>query len=345
MNRTTTYLLALVQLLAAGVAQTTDLKPRLRQLKYQINNSTDMTWKSRLKSFNYTLSNLSFKVGALDFPDGFEPEKTVPLATPTEPTPARLLQSTPSYPTSLNLTAKYPECSSLRTISDQGNCASCWALSAAAAISDNACIAAQREGRVFDPSLSAQDMLECCPNCFFDASSRCSNGYVFFAYKWIVETGSVSGGQFGDRHFCKNYYLPPGSEALVSPPTCQLTCNNPIYQKPYAEDKFRAKNFSFNRGVNSMVTDLNRYGSLTIVIPIYDDFFTYSSGVYRRYSTKGMGTHSIRVIGYGKDPLLGDYWLCANTWGPNWGEAGFFRIRKGANECNIEANFYFVAQV
>lgn len=28
--------------------------------------------------------------------------------------------------------------------------------------------------------------------------------------------------------------------------------------------------------------------------------------------------------------------LCANSWGPEWGEDGTFKIRRGVNECNIE---------
>ena len=29
--------------------------------------------------------------------------------------------------------------------------------------------------------------------------------------------------------------------------------------------------------------------------------------------------------------------LCANSWGPQWGEGGYFRIQRGVNECGIES--------
>ena len=32
------------------------------------------------------------------------------------------------------------------------------------------------------------------------------------------------------------------------------------------------------------------------------------------------------------------YWLAANSWGESWGEKGFFRIRRGVNECGIESS-------
>lgn len=45
------------------------------------------------------------------------------------------------------------------------------------------------------------------------------------------------------------------------------------------------------------------------------------------------------MVGYGHDEPSGlDYWICANSWGPEWGENGFFRIAKG--ECGIDATVY-----
>ncbi len=31
------------------------------------------------------------------------------------------------------------------------------------------------------------------------------------------------------------------------------------------------------------------------------------------------------------------YWIIQNTWGPNWGENGFFRMRRGTDEFGIES--------
>ena len=32
------------------------------------------------------------------------------------------------------------------------------------------------------------------------------------------------------------------------------------------------------------------------------------------------------------------YWKVANSWNPYWGEHGYFRIKRGENECGIEDN-------
>ena len=38
--------------------------------------------------------------------------------------------------------------------------------------------------------------------------------------------------------------------------------------------------------------------------------------------------HGITVVGWKDDPSIGNggYWICKNTWGPNWGYDGFFNI-------------------
>jgi len=46
------------------------------------------------------------------------------------------------------------------------------------------------------------------------------------------------------------------------------------------------------------------------------------------------------MVGWGVDNSTGTptpYWRCQNSWGTTWGEGGFFRILRGADECDIES--------
>lgn len=69
---------------------------------------------------------------------------------------------------------------------------------------------------------------------------------------------------------------------------------------------------------------------------VYADFFAYRSGVYKVTSTDLRGYHCICVVGY--DDTLG-CWICKNSWGPAWGDAGFFKI--GYGQSMIDTNFAF----
>ena len=64
---------------------------------------------------------------------------------------------------------------------------------------------------------------------------------------------------------------------------------------------------------------------------------TYSSGIIDLPESKcpksGIN-HTGLLVGYGTANGI-DYWIVKNTWGKVWGEAGYFRIRRGNGTCGI----------
>jgi len=58
-------------------------------------------------------------------------------------------------------------------------------------------------------------------------------------------------------------------------------------------------------------------------------FQMYTSGIISKTSCGTNLDHGVLVVGYGTDAAAGgDYWLLKNSWGPSWGESGFFRIAR-----------------
>jgi len=66
-------------------------------------------------------------------------------------------------------------------------------------------------------------------------------------------------------------------------------------------------------------------------------FMNYSSGIL----TKSCGTyldHAIMAVGYGTENGV-DYWIVRNSWGTDWGENGYIRIKAdatGRGVCGVQ---------
>ena len=50
---------------------------------------------------------------------------------------------------------------------------------------------------------------------------------------------------------------------------------------------------------------------------------SYKSGVYIHTSGSVEGGHAVKIVGWGTSGSQ-DYWIVANSWGPNWGLSGYF---------------------
>ena len=104
------------------------------------------------------------------------------------------------------------------------------------------------------------------------------------------------------------------------------------------------RNGEATQAVNSVVyfamADRRSYicaiGPMAAVFEVYEDFYSYTSGVYSHVSGAFVGLHCVEVIGFDD---INKFWICKNSWGTGWGENGFFCIAYG--QCNIDAAYPF----
>ena len=67
-----------------------------------------------------------------------------------------------------------------------------------------------------------------------------------------------------------------------------------------------------------------------------NDCLYVKGGVYKHVTGKLLGGHAVKVVGWGVQNTTGEeYWLVANSWGPTWGEEGYFRFSlNDTGECS-----------
>jgi len=70
-------------------------------------------------------------------------------------------------------------------------------------------------------------------------------------------------------------------------------------------------------GVNSIQAAIMK-GPVEASFAVFDDFYSYKSGVYARKSWSFVGFHAVKMLGWGHDNSTNlDYWILQNSWGPS----------------------------
>jgi len=265
---------------------------------------------------------------------------------PALETPAALLRAD-ELPETFNWVEARPDCPGLQYVRDQAACGSCWAFAATEAFTDRRCVQ-YNDTRIF----SVADTLGCCSGPFCGLSSGCHGGQPTSALKWMASHGVVTGAGFeskGTGQTCLPYPFAPCAHHVEPTdkypactgddltPVCAKRCSETGYATPYKADKVRGLKAYTVRGVPNIMADLYKNGPLSVAFMVYEDFFAYESGVYRH--TKGMplGGHAVELVGWGTEDGT-PYWLIKNSWNEQWGARGYARIRRGVNECGIEAS-------
>ncbi|XP_027106844.1 cathepsin B-like protease 3 [Coffea arabica] len=250
-----------------------------------------------------------------------------------KPTPKGVLESTPvvTHPRDLKLPDQFdartawPQCGTIGRILDQGHCGSCWAFGAVESLSDRFCI---QFG--MNVSLSVNDVLACCG---FSCGDGCYGGSPFAAWEYFTYSGVVT--EECDPYFDTTGCSHPGCGEYPTP-KCSKKCvkENLLWSK---SKHFSINAYRISSDPQSIMAEVYKNGPVEVSFIVHEDFAHYRSGVYKHTIGGTIGGHSVKLIGWGTSDDGEDYWLIANEWNRSWGEDGYFRIRRGTNECGIEA--------
>lgn len=281
------------------------------QIIYRVNAEPRFGWRA----YNYTQflgkklkDGLTYKLG------------TFPLSEMTKRIGSQIWDKDIRYPSHFDARERWPKF--ISPIVDQGWCGSDWAVSLSTIVSDRFAIQSNGAEKVI---LSPQTLL----SCNVRGQQGCTGGNIDTAWIFAKNHGLV------DEH-CFPYkasitrcpFKPHGN--LISD-GCK-----PVV--PQRSSRYKVGPPGRLSQENDIMYDIMQSGPIQAVMTVYQDFFHYRDGIYRRSrfgNNELKGLHSVRVVGWGEE--RGDkYWIVANSWGTEWGENGYFRIARGDNESGIE---------
>ncbi|KAJ0173805.1 hypothetical protein K1T71_010954 [Dendrolimus kikuchii] len=202
------------------------------------------------------------------------------------------------------------EFDAVTAVKDQGSCGSCWAFSVTGNIEGQW---KMQSGELL--SLSEQELVDC-----DKMDQGCDGGLMDNAYRAIEQLGGLE--------LENDYPYEAGDDKCV-------------YNKTLSKVQISgAVNISSNE--TDMAKWLVKNGPISIGINANAMQF-YMGGISHPWRTlcnpKNLD-HGVLLVGYGiKDyPLFNKrlpYWIVKNSWGPSWGEQGYYRVFRGDGTCGV----------
>ena len=254
---------------------------------------------------------------------------------PADPPTADDVAAARSTNASFEFVQRHPAC--VVGVRDQGHCGSCWAFAATGALADRTCI---RTG--VQTLLSPQDLLDCeSLNLGCTLGSLPNMAWSFLRRKGVADESCV-----------------PYNTKEPKKHRCPSQCESGEPKRPAHMHK--ATNVTHHKGVAAIMAAVEQ-GPVDVTFNVFFDFHDHwvrgGDTTYVHKSGHFEGIHSVKLVGYGVDKAGVPYWTCENSWGCTGGfgfedapvrcakpyvggPGGYFRIRRGTNECGIESLVY-----
>ena len=186
-------------------------------------------------------------------------------------------------------------------VKNQGQCGSCWAFSTTGSLEGAHFL---KNGTL--ASLSEQQLVDCAAS---TGNQGCNGGLMDDAFQYIINNGGIT------------------SEANYPYTAEDGICNT--VKEGQIVATLRAFTDVPPNSDNALMAAVAQQPVSVAVEADQNSFQFYSSGVM----TATCGTnldHGVLAVGYGTDAGQ-DYYKVKNSWGADWGEAGYIRLGRGAN--------------
>ena len=218
-------------------------------------------------------------------------------------------------------------------VRSQGNCGSCYAQSFLQMLSSRIRVKTLNQHK---EDLSVQYIVSCGLY-----TEGCDGGFPTLVGKFITEFDIVP----------KTCFPESGNAE------CKDVCDTSELEYNYSvDDYFYIGGYYGASDEEQMMKELRARGPIIGNFEPPSDFSFYKNGIYEyadlsfRDETDEPNTtnmredgmdwervdHSVLIVGYGEENGK-KFWRLQNSWGNNWGEDGFFKMRRGTDECSVES--------
>merc|ERR1719235_459449 len=102
---------------------------------------------------------------------------------------------------------------------------------------------------------------------------------------------------------------------------------------------------SISTDEDQIAAALIKYGPLSIGINAGPMQF-YFGGIanpWKIFCNPQRLDHGVAIVGFGEQNGK-KYWIIRNSWGPGWGEKGYYRVVRGVGKCGLNTNVVTVTK-
>jgi C1A family cysteine protease len=196
----------------------------------------------------------------------------------------------------------------VQAVKNQGQCGSCWAFSAVAAIESAIAI---KTGSL--PNISEQELVDCSRNY---GNQGCDGGLMNWGFDYVIDHHINNASDYpykASDQKCKTDTIGEGKNAITSCVKATPTID----------------------GLVEAIT----VQPTSVAFHVTQLFFFYHGGIYNPWFCMGQPNHGVLAVGFSTTDKT-PFFKVKNSWGASWGEQGFFRIAfgKGQGTCKIAGN-------
>ncbi|XP_073508973.1 procathepsin L-like isoform X2 [Phyllobates terribilis] len=194
-------------------------------------------------------------------------------------------------------------------VKNQGLCGSCWAFATVGVFETLHCIKTKKL-----VEFSEQQLVDC-----DNGDSGCCGGLPEIAMAYITSHGIMQSKEY---------------EYLEKQDKC-------LYKPDNAVD-FNVTKYYLLPGEDNMALSLVFNGPIAVGIDASHDFMLYCNGIFEGGCSE-YPNHAVIIVGYGTEHDNQsnediDYWIVRNSWGADWGDEGYVKMRRNVNVCGIASH-------